>query len=75
MARNDEVVRAIAADPYLKERKSPNETEQQLYLKEISFTCPLCGKDLQHRKKKKPISFMRLPIFFQTDRPMNNTNN
>lgn len=53
MARNDEVVRAIAADPYLKERKSPNETEQQLYLKEISFTCPLCGKDLQHRKKKK----------------------
>lgn len=53
MARNDEVVRAIAADPYLKERKSPNETEQQLYLKEISFTCPLCGKDLQHRKKNK----------------------
>lgn len=53
MARNDEVVRAIAADPYLKERKSPNETEQQLYLKEISFTCPLCGKALQHRKKNK----------------------
>ena len=42
-----------ASDPYLKERKSPNETEQQLYLKEISFTCPLCGKDLQHRKKNK----------------------
>lgn len=53
MARNDKVARAIASDPYLKERKSPNETEQQLYLKEISFACPLCGKVLQHRKKDK----------------------
>lgn len=53
MAKNDAITKAIAADPYLKERKAPTEPEQQLYLKEVSFACPLCGAVLRHRKQKK----------------------
>lgn len=53
MAKNDAIAKAIAADPYLKERKAPTEAEQQLYLKEVSFSCPLCGKDLRHRRQRK----------------------
>ena len=53
MAKNEAIARAIATDPYLKERKAPTEPEQQLYLKEVSFVCPLCGKILQHRKRGK----------------------
>lgn len=50
----DEVIaEKIASDSYLKNRKAPTEAEQQLYLKEISFTCPLCGKDLRNRIQKK----------------------
>lgn len=43
----------IAEDSYLKERKSPTPAEEQLYLREAEFHCPLCGKDLRHRKQKK----------------------
>lgn len=53
MAKNEVIAKAIAADPYLKARKAPTDTEQQLYLKEVSFVCPLCGKILQHRRKRK----------------------
>ena len=53
MAKNDAIAKVIAADPYLKERKSPTAVDQQLYLKEVSFVCPLCGKILRHRKQKK----------------------
>lgn len=53
MARNEDIAKAIATDPYLKVRKAPTEAEQQLYLKEVSFSCPLCGKDLRHRKQRK----------------------
>lgn len=53
MAKNEAIAKAIAADPYLKERKAPTEAEQQLYLKEVSFSCPLCGKALRHRKQGK----------------------
>lgn len=53
MAKNDAIAKAIAADPYLKERKAPTEAEQQLYLKEVSFVCPLCGKILRHRRQGK----------------------
>lgn len=53
MAKNEAIAKAIAADPYLKERKSPTQAEQQLYLKEVSFSCPLCGKDLRHRRQRK----------------------
>lgn len=63
MAKSDAIAKAIAADPYLKKRKAPTEAEQQLYLKEVSFSCPLCGKILRHKNKERQISYMRLPIF------------
>lgn len=53
MAKSDAIAKAIAADPYLKKRKAPTEAEQQLYLKEVSFSCPLCGKILRHNKQAK----------------------
>lgn len=53
MAKNEAIAKAIAADPYLKKRKAPTEAEQQLYLKEVSFVCPLCGKILRHRRQGK----------------------
>lgn len=53
MAKSDAIAKAIAADPYLKKRKAPTEAEQQLYLKEVSFSCPLCGKILRHKKQGK----------------------
>lgn len=49
----DAIEKAIADDTYLIDRKSPTEAEQQLLLKEVSFCCPLCGKDLRNRKQKK----------------------
>lgn len=53
MAKNEELKKVIEADPYLKERKAPSEAEQQLYLNEVSFACPLCGNILRHKKQKK----------------------
>ena len=53
VAKNDAIAKAITADPYLKERKAPSEADQQLYLKEVSFLCPLCGASLRHRRQKK----------------------
>ena len=61
--KNDAIAKAIAAEPYLKERKASIEADQQLYLKGVSFSCPLCGSSLRHRQQKKQIRFMRLPIF------------
>ena len=53
MEKNEAIVQAISADPYLTDRKNPGPAEIQLYLKEVSFSCPLCGKNLRHRKQKK----------------------
>ena len=53
MAKDDTIAKAIKADSYLKNRKAPTDAEQQLYLKEVSFRCPLCGKILRHRKQGK----------------------
>lgn len=53
MARNDTIAKAITEDSYLRDRKAPTEADQQLYLKEVSFSCPLCGKVLRHRKQGK----------------------
>lgn len=49
----EEFTMLISKDSYLKERKSPTTAEEQLYLRETEFHCPLCGKDLRHRKQKK----------------------
>ena len=54
MAKNEAIAKAISADPYLKARRAPTEAEHQLYLKEVSFVCPLCGKILRHRQQRKP---------------------
>lgn len=43
----------IAADPYLIKRKAPTEVEQLFYLKEVQFSCPLCGKDLRNLRQRK----------------------
>ena len=61
VAKNEAIAKAIATDPYSKDRKSPTAVDQQLYLKEVSFVCPLCGKisapktELQHLAKKASI--------------------
>lgn len=64
MAKNEATAKAIAADPYLKERKKPNEAEEQLFLKEVSFTCPLCGTSLRNRKQKKPNKLYEIAHIF-----------
>ena len=43
----------IQADNYLKTRKKPTETQLRLYLREVDYHCPLCGKELQSRKQQK----------------------
>ena len=43
----------MASDPYLKPRKNNSEAEIRLYLREVNFHCPLCGKELQNRHQKK----------------------
>lgn len=43
----------ILADPYHKERQSISEAELRLFLKEVDFKCPICGRSLQSRKQEK----------------------
>lgn len=45
---------AIKNDLYLLPRKDSTEWELRLYLQEVEFHCPLCGKELQSRSQKKP---------------------
>lgn len=40
-------------DKYHVERQRPTPAEEQLYLKEVDFTCPLCGMDLRNHKQAK----------------------
>lgn len=46
--------KVILDDKYNINRISPNDAELRLYLREVDFHCPLCGKELQYRKQKKP---------------------
>lgn len=41
------------ADSYLVERRQPTKAEEQLFLKEVDFACPLCGSDLRNTKQQK----------------------
>lgn len=41
-------------DKYLKERKKNEEWEIRLWLNEVNYQCPLCGKELQSKFQKKP---------------------
>ena len=44
----------IENDPYHKVREKPSNSDLRLYLREVGYHCPLCGKELQSRKQKKP---------------------
>lgn len=43
----------LNSDPYLQPRAKINEYERRLYLREVNFCCPLCGKDLHSSKQVK----------------------
>ena len=49
----DELNIILANDPYHKERENPSPSDLRLYLREVDYHCPLCGKELQSRKQKK----------------------
>lgn len=49
----DELKKIIEKDPYHKKRIEPTESDLRLYLREVNYHCPLCGKELQSRKQKK----------------------
>ena len=44
---------AIKNDEYLIERKQPQDYEIRLFLNEVDFKCPICGKLLQSKNQKK----------------------
>ena len=49
----EELNKIIESDPYHKEREKPSPSDLRLYLREVDYHCPLCGKELQSRKQKK----------------------
>ena len=49
----DELNKIIENDPYHKKRSCPSASDVRLYLREVNYHCPLCGKELQSRKQKK----------------------
>ncbi len=50
---NEEFIDAIKKDEYLIERKQPQDYEIRLFLNEVDFKCPICGKSLQSKNQKK----------------------
>lgn len=50
----EDLNRILELDSYHIERKNPSEAEIRLYLREVDYRCPLCGKELQTRRQKKP---------------------
>lgn len=50
----DELKKIIENDPYHKDRINPSVSDVRLYLREVNYHCPLCGKELQSRRQKKP---------------------
>lgn len=49
----EELANAVKNDPYLIKREQSSESDIALYLKEVNFHCPLCGKLLRSRSQKK----------------------
>lgn len=43
----------LDADSYHQERKNPTETEISLFLREVNYHCPICGKELRSRRQRK----------------------
>lgn len=50
----NELNKLIDADVYCRTRKDPTEFEIRLFLNEVDYHCPLCGKEFQYRNQKKP---------------------
>ncbi|MBQ9790694.1 MAG: hypothetical protein IJW24_03770 [Clostridia bacterium] len=50
----EELKNIIKLDPYHKDRQSPTDAEVRLFLREVDYHCPLCGKELQYRDQIKP---------------------
>lgn len=44
----------FSTDNYLRDRKRPTPAEEQQYLREVGFHCPLCGAILRKQHQKKP---------------------
>ena len=51
---NEEFIEIKSKDTYLVPRKEPLDWELRLFLREVDFHCPLCGKELQSRTQIKP---------------------
>ena len=49
----DELNKILNDDNYHQERKNPSDSDLRLFLREVNYHCPLCGKELQHKKQKK----------------------
>ena len=50
----EEFIELKSKDTYLVSRKYSAPEEIRLYLREVDYHCPLCGKELQSRMQKKP---------------------
>ncbi len=50
----ESIITSTSNDGYLRERKRPTLAEEQQYLREVSFHCPLCGAILRKQRQKKP---------------------
>ena len=49
-----ELDKILENDPYHIPRKNPGNNEIGLFLREVGYHCPLCGKELQPRAQAKP---------------------
>lgn len=49
----EQLDKAVLNDTYNIKRVQPSEAEIRLYLREVDYHCPLCGKELQSHKQKK----------------------
>ena len=73
MAKNEAIAKAIATDPYLKERKSPTAVDQQLYLKEkFLLYVHSVERFFDTESRKRQTSSMKSPTFSQTVQLRNN---
>ena len=48
-----EFEKILKLDSYLVPRKIPDDFDKQLFLKEVDFVCPLCGKELRRSNREK----------------------
>ena len=49
----EELDEILHSDPYQQERQKSTDSDIRLYLREVNYHCPLCGKELQSRKQTK----------------------